>query len=231
MSGAGRAEPIAADLARTKGFSDAVFAIVITLLVLDLRPPQTPPGHLLGGLLDEWPSYLAYATSYAYVAVVWMNHKAAFARIRTVDWGLQWANLAVLATTALLPFPTAVLAQAVKQGNPRDERTAVAFYALVGVGLCSAWLWFFHYLATHHHLVDERVHRRFFGAERARAWVGVVLYLLSGALGALVAPVIALVVFPLLPLFYGVTSHGLHELPEPLRQLLHLGERPHHVLG
>ena len=100
-----------ADPGRAIGFSDAVIAIVITLLVIDLRPPQTEPGDLLGGLLDEWPTYLAYAASYVYLAVIWMNHKAAFARIREMDVGLQWANLGILATLALVPWPTAVIAE------------------------------------------------------------------------------------------------------------------------
>lgn len=56
--------------ARAEAFSDAVLAIIITLLVLDLRPPHGQPGQLLSGLLQQWPTYLAYAASYLYVAVV-----------------------------------------------------------------------------------------------------------------------------------------------------------------
>src|SRR3954447_22205425 len=81
------------DPGRAVAFSDAIIAIVITLLVLDLRPPDTKSGELLAGLLAEWPTYLAYAASYVYLAVIWMNHKAAFTRIREMDIGLQWANL------------------------------------------------------------------------------------------------------------------------------------------
>ncbi|WP_311258541.1 TMEM175 family protein [Microbacterium sp. WCS2018Hpa-9] len=84
-------------------FSDAIIAIVITLLVLDLRPPETEPGDLLRGLLEEWPTYLAYAASYVYLAVIWMNHKAAFLRIKEMDVGLQWANLGLLAALASYP--------------------------------------------------------------------------------------------------------------------------------
>ncbi|MFI5490368.1 TMEM175 family protein [Micromonospora echinaurantiaca] len=62
------------DTSRAIAFSDAVFAIIITLLVLDLRVPDVPPGRLLFGLLEQWPGYVAYLASYAYVAVVWLNH-------------------------------------------------------------------------------------------------------------------------------------------------------------
>jgi uncharacterized membrane protein len=100
------------DAGRTEAFSDGVLAIVITLLVLDLRVPRARPGHLLAGLLAQWPSYAAYVASYLYVAVVWLNHRATFQRVGTADRGLHWANFFVLFATALLPFPTIVLSDA-----------------------------------------------------------------------------------------------------------------------
>ena len=59
------------DTARVEAFSDGVFAIIITLLVLDVRTPKVEPGQLLFGLLQQWPTYLAYVTSFLYVGVVW----------------------------------------------------------------------------------------------------------------------------------------------------------------
>ena len=105
------------DTGRAEAFSDAVLAIVITLLVLDLQPPQHRAGQLLTALLDQWPTYLAYLTSFLYVGVVWLNHKAAFNRISQMDRGLHWANLAILLATSLLPFPTAVIADAVESAT------------------------------------------------------------------------------------------------------------------
>src|SRR5579884_2636694 len=125
-----------ADTGRAVAFSDAIFAIVITLLVLDLRPPNSEPGRMLFGLLQQWPIYLAYLISYLYVGVIWTNHKAAFRRIQAVDRGLHWANLGVLFSTALIPFPTAVLSKAMQNKSLADERTAAGLYALIGVLLC-----------------------------------------------------------------------------------------------
>ncbi|WP_176731895.1 TMEM175 family protein [Micromonospora rhizosphaerae] len=65
-------------------FSDAIVAIVITLLVLDLRVPNVRPGRVLSGLLGQWPAYVASFVSYSYVAVVWLNHKAAFNRSKSI---------------------------------------------------------------------------------------------------------------------------------------------------
>lgn len=197
------------DTGRAEAFSDAVFAIIITLLVLDLRPPEDAPGRLLEGLLEEWPTYLAYVTSYLYVAVVWLNHMGAFIRIRYMDRGLHWANLGVLFATALVPFPTAVISVTMIRGNPVDERTAVGLYALIGMLLCICWLFFFYYLSRHLELLEENINEKYFALETIRAWVGLVLYAASGLIGTLVNPQAALVIFFILPIFFGATSHGL----------------------
>ena len=196
---------------RAVAFSDAIIAIVITLLVLDLRPPKSEPGELMAGLLAEWPTYLAYAASYTYLAVIWMNHKAAFTRIKEMDIGLQWANLGLLATLALVPWPTAVIAETARTGNLQDERVAVALYALIGALLCVAWLVFFSYLARHPDLTKDEVEDSYFAKERPRALIGVVLYLGAGLAGVLIHPLVASVVFLALPVFYAFTSHGIDQ--------------------
>lgn len=203
-----RHDPTRADPSRAIAFSDAIIAIVITLLVLDLRPPRTGEGDLLVGLLNEWPTYLAYAASYLYLAVIWMNHKAAFTRIREMDVGLQWANLGVLAALALVPWPTAVIAETARSGDPADARVAVALYALVGALLCLSWLVFFSYLARHPELTRDEVEDSYFAGERPRALLGVVLYLAAGLAGVLLHPLVASVVFLALPAYYALTSHG-----------------------
>ncbi|WP_202864624.1 TMEM175 family protein [Micromonospora endolithica] len=201
------------DTSRAIAFSDAVLAIIITLLVVDLRVPDVPPGRLLIGLLEQWPGYVAYLASYAYVAVVWLNHKVAFNRVKESDRGLHWVNFFVLFTTALLPFPTAVVSDALQKHDQQDQRVAVAFYALIGALLCASWLAFFHYLARHRDLLKEGVSERHFPAERVRALVGVILYVAAGLIGYLVAPLAGLVIFAVLPVFYAVTSAGLYQVP------------------
>jgi uncharacterized membrane protein len=220
------------DTTRALAFSDGVFAIIITLLVLDLHLPRVPAGRLLAGLLGQWPAYLAYLASYAYVAVIWLNHKHAFLRIRAMDRGLHWANLGLLFWTALLPFPTAVLSAALTRGNPADERTAVAFYALIGALLCGSFLTLFRYLSHHPRLLHRHVDPDFYHDEATRAWAGILGYAVAGFLGHQVAPEIAVAIFLALPIFYALTSHGLYELSivmrrRPARGRLHAGS--HHA--
>src|SRR5262245_30065213 len=81
------------DTSRVAAFSDGVFAIAITILALEMRTPEHPAGGLFTALLHQWPVYLGYVTSFAYIGVIWLNHHQAFTRIRTVDRGLHVANL------------------------------------------------------------------------------------------------------------------------------------------
>src|SRR4029077_1249323 len=131
---------------RVEAFSDAVFAITITLLVLEIHRPALAAPELGRRLVERWPDYVAFGVSFVYVGVVWLNHHALFARIRNVNVSLNWFNLLILATTALLPFPTAILAGAFSEGAPGNREAAVVLYAVVGGLMSSAWLPVFPYL-------------------------------------------------------------------------------------
>lgn len=195
------------DPGRAIALSDGVFAIIMTLLVLDLMLPEGPPGHLLARLMDRWPAYVAYLASYLLIGVVWLTHVSAFGHIRRMDDGLQWCNLAVLITTGLLPFPTAVLAQAIGSGSVADERVAVGLYGGLGALTTLSWLLFFQYLSRHPALLASvPAYARFPGE---RAVIGGVLYLAGAFLGVLVSPLLALVFFVALPIFYALTTEGL----------------------
>ena len=115
------------DKSRVEIFSDGVFAIAITLLVLDISVAPSDYDHLRHALANEWPAYLAYVTSFLTVGSVWIAHHSLFSRLRFVDPTLLRLNLLLLMTAAFLPFPTTVLAQALHHGGTA-ERTAVVFY-------------------------------------------------------------------------------------------------------
>jgi len=115
------------DKSRVEIFSDGVFAIAITLLVLDISVAPSDYDHLRHALAHEWPAYLAYVTSFLTVGSVWIAHHSLFGRLRFIDPVLLRLNLLLLMTAAFLPFPTSVLAQALHHGGTA-ERTAVVFY-------------------------------------------------------------------------------------------------------
>jgi len=109
-------------------FSDAVFAIAVTLLVLEIRPPEDTR-HLLHGLAALWPSYLSYAVSFLLIGQVWANHHVMFDHIRSADRTVLFLNTLLLMDIAFLPFAASVLAAAFRTGH--GQRTAVVFYGVV----------------------------------------------------------------------------------------------------
>lgn len=89
---------------RLEAFSDGVIAIIITIMVLELRPPASSTLHDAAAVI---PSWLRYALSFVYVGIYWVNHHAMLDRVRSVDWAALWANLHLLFWMSLIPFVTA----------------------------------------------------------------------------------------------------------------------------
>jgi hypothetical protein len=115
-AGSGRGFGTERDPVRLVFFSDAVFAIAVTLLVLEIRPPEDTR-HLLHGLAALWPSYLSYAITFLLIGQVWANHHVMFDHIRSADRMVLFLNTLLLMDIAFLPFAAAVLADAFRTGH------------------------------------------------------------------------------------------------------------------
>jgi uncharacterized membrane protein len=117
------------ETARIEAFSDGVFAIAITLLILEIRvPPQTQDGLLRDALRNLWPSYIAFLASFMTIGVMWLNHHRLFSFITKRDDGLIVLNLLLLLGITWLPFPTALLAEHLL-GPHLDQQAAAIMYA------------------------------------------------------------------------------------------------------
>jgi uncharacterized membrane protein len=114
---------------RVEAFSDGVFAIAITLLVLEIKVEPEQFEHLWRALGDEWPSYLAYVTSFFTIGGVWLAHHGLFGRLEAVDPVLMRLNLLLLMAVSFLPFPTGLMAEALR-GSESAERAAVVVYGV-----------------------------------------------------------------------------------------------------
>src|SRR5215208_2443379 len=125
---------------RLSAFSDGVFAVLITVLVLELRPPELPT---FKALLLLWPTWLSYAVSYLFIAIVWTNHHYLMRYATEATPRLMWFNFAHLFSVSLLPLSTAWMAVSELAPQP------VAFYAAV----------FFLVNATYICLISELVDR------------------------------------------------------------------------
>jgi TMEM175 potassium channel family protein len=129
------------DTGRTEAFSDGVFAFAITLLVLDLHVPASEFNHLWRGIAHQWPSYLGYATSFLTVGGIWLVHYGIFRRVQYADRRVMQVNLVLLMAVAFLPFPTSLVAEAIRHADA--ERAAVIFYgaSLLVISLLYSALW------------------------------------------------------------------------------------------
>ncbi len=182
----------------TEAFSDGIFAIAATLLVLELKVPHVETGGLAGELLDRWPSYATYVVSFMTIGIIWVNHHAVLERIRVVNRPFLFLNLVFLMAVAVIPFPTALLADYLREGH--DERLAAAVYGgimtVMGVSFGITWAY-----AVIGGLLRDNVDP---DLARRSLWVfalGNPLYLL--AIGAsLLSAGLGLAIYALLALFY-----------------------------
>jgi uncharacterized membrane protein len=157
---------------RIEAFSDAVFAIAITLLIIEIAVPHLEGEETLGHALRElWPSYGAYLLSFIMIGIYWANHHFLFRLFLRTDHIFLMLNVFFLVPVAFLPFPTAVLGEYLREAHERDA--AVSFYCLGLLLPAVGWLsmWFY---AKRYGLVDQRLtpdYVRFLSVQ----------YLLSGA--------------------------------------------------
>lgn len=182
-------------IGRILALSDGVFAIAITLLILEIAvPARTSDAGLPKALLGLWPRYLAYLLSFVVIARFWVSHRQAFRLIVRADAALVWLNLLLLMFVAFLPFPTAVVGQ--HTGSP----AAAVLYAtsVLLVSLASAAYWW--YASGSGRLLRPDVGRARVRAARARSLSGVVFFALSLPVAAFfpyAAEVMWVLAFPL----------------------------------
>ncbi len=188
---------------RIEAFSDGVFAVAITLLVLSIQPPAKPLSDpdLLGWLGAQWPVYFAFVTSFATIGVMWINHHRMFTYIRKADTRLMGLNLLLLMLIAFVPFPTALVSDYIALPG---QHVAALLYSgtYVLLALCFNGLWRY---ATHNErFLGPRVGRQEIRTITYRYSFGPPAYLLAFILAWFSAPAclalqLAMAIFYALP--------------------------------
>ena len=112
------------DTGRTEAFSDGVFAIAITLLILDVAVPESEFDHLWRGIVHQWPAYLGYATSFITIGGIWLVHHGIFRRLQYANDRVMQINLLLLMAVSFLPFPTKLMAGAIRDSTPSGSRSS-----------------------------------------------------------------------------------------------------------
>jgi uncharacterized membrane protein len=199
---------------RLEAFSDGVLAIAITLLVIDIRPPEIPEGERLAhALWAQWPSYAAYLVSFLTIGVIWLNHHRIFEQVARVDGPLLLLNLNLLLWTALIPFPTAVVAEHLG-GAGEAARTAAALYSgvllLMGLSFGALFAWVTHTDRLLHRLPPPGVVR----TARLRFMIGLAVYAAAFLLSWVSAP-LSLLLCGVMALYYAFDQASAPAEPEP----------------
>ncbi len=170
---------------RLEAFSDGVFAIAITLLVLEISVPESAFDDLWKGIAEQWPSYLAYVTSFVTIGGLWLGHHGIFRRLASADAVVMRLNILLLMFVSFLPFPTKLMAEALDATT--SERAAVIFYGLVllAISIVASLLW--RYVAAHRDLLEPGV---------SEADVGAVTRLTTPSIGFYVGVVLLALLAP-----------------------------------
>ncbi|HEY1573489.1 MAG TPA: TMEM175 family protein [Pseudonocardiaceae bacterium] len=188
---------------RLEAFSDGVFAIAITLLVLDLKVPEPDALHgesLAHALAHQWPAYFAYLVSFLVIGIIWINHHTMCALARRVDRRTLFANLFLLLTVSVIPYPTRILA-AYLTARPGDAHTAAALYAITMVAMGAAFSLLFLAFTRDARTLNAPIASRDLRAAIRRFGIGGVCYLATVAL-AYLSPVAMLASHALLAVYY-----------------------------
>jgi uncharacterized membrane protein len=188
---------------RVEAFSDGVFAIAIaiTLLILEIKVPKGGEhGALWHALGAQWPSYAAYVVSFLVIGIMWVNHHQLFSYVVRVDRTLMFLNLLVLMVVAAVPWPTAVLAEYLREDGA--SHVAAAVYSMVMVVMAFAFQAVWWHLTRTGHLFASRVDVPAARATRLRFALGSLAYPVTVGLAFVSAP-LTLAAHGLLALYYG----------------------------
>ena len=185
---------------RLEAFSDGVFAIAITLLVLELSVDTAT--HDLGKeLIHIWPSYLAYVTSFLTIGVIWVNHHMLFNYVDHVDRGLLFLNTLLLLVVAFTPFPTRLIAEFLREDE--NERTAALAYGITFVIMAVIFQLLWRWMATGRRLIRPEIPQEEIDDITRTFLPGVAIY--GGAtLVALASPLASIVLYLAIALFYAL---------------------------
>src|SRR5438874_12105147 len=203
---------------RLEAFSDGVFAVAITLLVLNIKIPgvdvpasQLPDDtQLWSMLLNEWPMLAAYTTSFATIGVMWLNHHRLYTHIKRTNTILMLLNLLLLLIIVFIPVPTALVAEYLVRP---DLHAAALLYSgtMVILAVCFNLLW--GYASYHNRLLGKNVDTRAVRAISRQYWFGPLPYLVALILALFNTPASLILNF-LLALFFAIPPR----LPRPVSE-------------
>ena len=186
---------------RLEAFSDGVFAVAITLLILEINVPEGQ--NLWHQLKEEWPSFASFFVSFWVIGIIWVNHHGLLDHLKRTDRAVLYLNLLVLMTVVFIPFSTALIAEHLKSGA--DEKVAALVYALAFLAMGIAFGLFWTYIVKHRRdlgveIPDEEIRRM-----SVRFTIGNPLYAVAVVM-AFISPAVVLVIVGGVAAYYMVAG-------------------------
>ncbi len=185
---------------RVEAFSDGVYAVLLTLLILDLRVPVVAimnSREFVAALMHVWPTFVAFTFSFFTIAIFWVNHHHFFHNIERTDWKLLWYNNVHLFFIALIPFATAFI------GKYYTSVVPVALYAIVLMFGGLSMMLMIRYVLFHSNLLYSGFSESKKKSEFKRGMIGVYLYVVAAA-AAFVQVYIAIAILVATPILFVV---------------------------
>ena len=184
---------------RVEAFSDGVFAIIVTLLVLEIKVPHIESVNsiqeLSAALLHLAPKFIAWVISFVVVGVIWVNHHRIFESLKHIDHNIFWLNANLLLWTSFIPFPTALL------GDYPHNALAVSFFGIANFLMGMAFLFLRIYMWKKPELTNDFTQEYLWQGVRNVLIFGPSLYLIA-AITAWIHPFIAFAIYAFIPIYF-----------------------------
>jgi uncharacterized membrane protein len=161
---------------RVQAFSDGIFAILITILVLEFRLPSYKTGELATAVLAQWPILFAYVLTFSYIGILWLFHHDLFGYIERTSTKLNVLNLFSIFLTTLLNYSMSLLADSLVTQNKADMRFSFALYAAVAMSISASYFWFYSYLRRNNDLLSAEGCTVYFSSVRRFPLVSTLIY-------------------------------------------------------
>src|SRR3989442_13004786 len=193
------------DTARLETFADGVMAIAITLLILEVHVPHVEGGSLAAALAKQWPSYAGFVVSFLTIGIIWVNHHHMFKLIARTTHAFLMLNVLFLMTICILPFPTALVADYIKNPDGRVAATAVYGAVMTAIAVMFNVVW--RYAGTNHRLLVPGISDKALAKMNRNYLAGPVIYGLATVI-AFVDPWISLAIFAALAVYWLLPGTG-----------------------
>jgi uncharacterized membrane protein len=198
-------EQLTNDTARLETFADGVMAIAITLLILDVKVPRVAGSSLSHALAEQWPSYLAFVASFLTIGIIWVNHHHMFKLIERTTHAFLMLNVVFLLTICFLPFPTALVAEYVRNPDARSLATAVYGGTMTAIAIMFNVVW--RYAGTKHHLLVPGISGEALAKMNRDYLAGPVVYAVT-TIVAFIEPYISLAIIVALCVYWLLPGTG-----------------------